>query len=137
MSEPTHNYTRQGWEGERYNPNLSTKEIAKLARKCFKTTGYKWSITSDYNSISVHLMAAPYEAFSEEIDRGYTQVNHYYLDRDTSLTMKAKEDLQKALHFLQSFNFDDSDSMIDYFHTNFYLSFSVGRWDRSFVNTAQ
>lgn len=40
--------------------------------------------------------------------------------------------LSDVFAFMQSFNFDDSDSMIDYFHCNFYESFDIGKWNKGF-----
>lgn len=40
--------------------------------------------------------------------------------------------LEDVYKFMQSYNFDDSDSMIDYFHCNFYSSFNIGKWNKSF-----
>jgi hypothetical protein len=34
--------------------------------------------------------------------------------------------LQNVYEFVKSYHFDDSDSQIDYFHTNFYLNFNIG-----------
>jgi hypothetical protein len=39
----------------------------------------------------------------------------------------------KALGIVQSYNFDDSDSQCDYFHTNFYLHSGIGKWDKPFI----
>lgn len=40
--------------------------------------------------------------------------------------------LSDVFAFMQSYNFDDSDSMIDYFHCNFYESFDIGKWNKGF-----
>lgn len=55
---------------EHSEERLSTKEIAALIRKHFRKRFpmFKFSVTSDYNSISVHLMESPYEKNSEEAD---------------------------------------------------------------------
>ncbi len=40
--------------------------------------------------------------------------------------------MQNVCAFVQSYNFDDSDPMTDYFHTNFYLSLSIGTYKRPY-----
>lgn len=78
----------------------STKEIAAIIRKHLRTRFpmCKWSITSDYNSIRIDLLASPFCAESDEIKA----IIHY------------------AYKFAESYNYDNSDSMTDYFDVNFY-----------------
>lgn len=40
--------------------------------------------------------------------------------------------LEDVYGFMQSYNYDDSDSMIDYFDCNFYSSIYIGKWDKGF-----
>ena len=67
------------------------------------------------------------------VSKGYSQLNHYYLDRDYTITDRTKMIMTDARKIANSFNFDDSDGMIDYFHTNFYLNLAIGKWDKAFV----
>lgn len=62
----------------------------------------------------------------------YHQVNQYYVKDDVCLTEEAKSVINQALNIINSYNFDDSDSQIDYFHTNFYTHMSIGKWDKPF-----
>lgn len=77
-----------------------TKEIAAVIRKHLKERFpmCKWSVTKDGNSIYVHLLVSPWEKKSDEINA----IVHY------------------AYKFAQSYNYDNSDSMTDYFDINFY-----------------
>lgn len=77
------------------------KEIAARIRKHLKERFpiCKWSVTkSGYNSIYVCLLASPFTIDSEALKA----IVHY------------------AYIFAQSFNYDNSDSMTDYFDVNFY-----------------
>lgn len=77
------------------------KEIAARIRKHLKErfSMCKWSVTKDgYNSIYVRLLASPFAIDSEALKA----IVHY------------------AYIFAQSFNYDNSDSMTDYFDVNFY-----------------
>lgn len=78
----------------------STKEIAAIIRKHLRVRFpmCKWSITSDYNSIRIDLLASPFCSESDEIKA----IIHY------------------AYKFAESYNYNNSDSMTDYFDVNFY-----------------
>ena len=65
----------------------------------------------------------------------HNDINQYHLNDDFWMTSKAKEVITKALGIVQSYNFDDSDAMVDYFHTNFYLHVSIGKWNKPFIQT--
>ena len=135
--------------------NLMRNELKEVFPDC------KFSITrqsySGGQSITVALMSAPFEVFNKtytkdkngnvytEKDYGYAQLNEYttreatenYANKDgynngSYLTDKAREVLKYAVKLSDSYNFDDSDGQIDYFHTNFYLHLQIGRWDKDF-----
>lgn len=48
------------------------------------------------------------------------------------LTQEGWDCMKRAGELASSFNFNDSDGMIDYFHTNFYLHLYIGKWDKPF-----
>lgn len=79
---------------------LDVKEIASIVRKHIKPRFpmCKFSVKSDYNSIDIDLLASPFEKESEELNA----IVHY------------------VYTFTQSYNYDNSDSMSDYFDVNFY-----------------
>lgn len=126
-------YTANGWEGSRYDGNLDNKTIAKKVREFVKCVypNCKFSITSSYLDIHVYLMEAPFEAFKDP-ETKEAQINHYYIERDNRLTEKTSVMLQTICEYLNSYNYDDSDSMTDYFDTNFYIHLAVGKWDKPF-----
>lgn len=78
----------------------NTKEIAANIRKHLRNrfSMCKWSVTSDYNSICVKLLESPFSRNSEALK---AIVNYAYT-------------------YAQSWNYDNSDSMTDYFDVNFY-----------------
>lgn len=59
-------------------------------------------------------------------------VNQYRLEETLKpyLTRRAYEVISDVDRFIRSYWFDDSDSMIDYFHTNFYYHLQIGKWNR-------
>lgn len=82
-----------------------TKEIAVIIRKHLRARFpmCKWSVRSDYNSISVDLIASPFDEKSDEV----------------------KAIMKYAEKFYNSYNYNNSDSMTDYFDVNYYGSCSI------------
>lgn len=142
-------YTQNGWKGERYNGSLSTTEISKIIKTYCKEMypTWKFSVTSEYysggSSIHVSVMEAPYYIFNDEAikndtcwdidgDEIHLQLHHFN-DRDKKFFVEsAYLVMQDVYDFMQSYNYDDSDSMIDYFSTNFYSHFNIGKWNKGF-----
>lgn len=163
-------YTEWGWEGSRYNSNMTTTDISKVIKIYCKEKypTWKFSVTSKYfsggSSINVSVMEAPEQifdlkackkAYAEHLEAkkmGYYggrglgidiekmlsddamhwqihSIGDHYKRYFTEYGFSVIEDVYK---FMQSYNFDDSDSMIDYFHCNFYESFNIGKWDKGF-----
>lgn len=161
-------YTVNGWQGERYNSNLSTKDIAQLIREYVKTAypTYRFSITSNIRHITVSLMEYPVELTNDTMMRNYCRAkvrtqpvyipskNKYvnankiseadkeewiayrletanqrkdFYESDTWLNPVVFAVLKDVQDFMNSYNYDDSDSMTDYFNVNFYDSLQIGK----------
>lgn len=139
-SESTRNefYTRNGWKGENYNRNLSTKEIAKKIREQLKEefSDCKFSvITRTYSggsSIDVRLMEASENVLAEGIKADNITGTMISSSGSEYLNEYGNTIAQKVNEIIDSYRFDDSDSMIDYFNTNFYGFFYIGKWDKPF-----
>ena len=147
-SEPIANYTQHASEGKEYKNYRYTdiREIAKIIRKRLKKDcpKCKFSVTiSRYaggQSMDISLMSGPFDGFnSKNKDRGHAQINQYSLEdsKDSILSKEALEIMIKAYKIANSYNYDDSDSMIDYFDTNFYLHLNIGKWDKDFINNKE
>ena len=72
------------------------------------------------------------EFLKKRIENRYLQINQYYIEDDYYLTEYGKKILQYVKNLLDSFNYDDSDSMTDYFDCRFYEHISIGKWDKHF-----
>ena len=72
------------------------------------------------------------EALKRRLESGHMQVNQYHIKDDYELSEYGKNILQYVKDLLDSFNYDDSDSMTDYFNCGFYEHISIGKWDRPF-----
>lgn len=151
-------YREQGWQGENYDRNLRVKEIAVLFRGYVKKhwPNCRFSVRSTYNSIDISLVSAPFSpwanledvkikqeiAFRKQnnpyydpvttIGKGYMEVNHYYIDDSLLLANAGKVLFKDISAFIQSYNFDRSDTQSDYFHVNFYLTLAIGKWNKPF-----
>lgn len=87
------------------NHEYSTKVIAMNIRKHLRARFpfCKWSVTSDRTSVDVNLLSSPFAKDSEEVNA----IAEY------------------AFRYTQAYNYDNSDSMTDYFDVNFYGTDSV------------
>lgn len=155
-SKPVHNYSGNATEGANYRKtrDVDISGIAKMVRAELKRKypACKFSVTierySGGQSLYLSLMEAPFEvAFGQyNLDDkrlpfdGYSQLNEkrffqpYAEGKNNGLilTVSAWEALSYATECASSFNFNDTDSMTDYFHVRFYLHVSVGKHDKPF-----
>lgn len=170
--------TAFGWEGSRYDSNLTLKEIAKIVRNYVKEKypTCKFSIRTHYasmcRSLSVELKEFPakmyktvddlraeglteaktyidsngkevtYQEYTEEIQTMLRRLRYNgYFELESWTDEDVFEAYEKAYKisyfyrikteyftnvindvesFIKSYNFEDIDSSIDYFHVNFY-----------------
>jgi len=124
------------FEGTNYDSNLTKQDIAKMARRYVKKQypTCKFSIRSKQNSIYISLVEADFFVVENEKLFGgkELQINQYYLE-EAPISDEAKKMFSDIKYFLNNYNFDDSDSQTDYFHTNFYSHYSVGSWEKGFI----
>ena len=97
--------------------NLTVVEIAKLVRKDLKQfNDCKFSVTSDYNTITVYLKYSPLnrlEIYDQSQELGW---GGKVIAIEKNFRNKVKE-------ILDQYNFNNSEIMTDYFHVNFYSHF--------------
>lgn len=122
-------YTSNGWEGSRYDSHLSTKDIAARVREYVKIQwpGWKFSIRCKYASmcaeILVYLKGGPVAnpLSAKAIAMGYYNPQISYMTKeDDRLNELVNVVMLDVNAYIDSFRYDDSDGMIDYFDTNFY-----------------
>lgn len=72
----------------------------------------------------------------------YHQLNEYQLQdaydsehwcNGVFLTEQGHKMLQDVVKITRVYNWDDSDSMIDYFDVKFYLHVNIGKWDKPYI----
>lgn len=128
-------YNEYSYRGSNYK-GQSPEEVVDILRIWLKETypRYKFSVTrKHYDSIYVYLIRVDFEAFSKDSKcKCSKQLNHYHIGKDTDLTDRAREVMDNVYCFVNSYNFDDSDAMTDYFHCNFYLNIGIGTWEKPY-----
>lgn len=78
------------------------------------------------NSFSVSVVQAPEELTECKTPR--IQLNQFYMDRH-NFTPYGKK-LMTAIHdIIKKYHWDESDSMIDYFHCSFYYNMNIGEYN--------
>jgi putative lipoic acid-binding regulatory protein len=100
--------------GSNYS-GLSTKETAVVIRKELKTRfpECKFSVTSDYNSVDVELKSSPYEYLNAPYELDYHELKEWVNSNNIEINA-IKKYVEKLVN---SYNYDDSDSMTDFLHT--------------------
>lgn len=130
-------YNEYKWAGSNWklHHEYSNKKICQYVRTWLKERypSYEWRVNKNgYNSVNVRLMKADFYPLVDRT-RGYCEVSKYRCFDDSDLTERGRDVFQNVIEFVESWNFDDSDAMTDYFHVNFYATFSVGDYGKSFV----
>lgn len=149
-------YTQFGWEGSRYDCDLSLKEIAKIVRAYVKEKypTYKFSVRTHYASmcqeLAVVLKESPIEIYKaaeeaseeeelafvkkaernnlwhlnswsrEDFEKEYKKITEEHGDFYKIMNEVTKAVVDDVDAFVNSYNYDDCDGMIDYFDVNFY-----------------
>ncbi len=101
-------------------------------KKLFPTKkGWKFSITREHSSgINLAILQAPIN-FLKETEQGYLSINEYYISEN--FPKEQAEVLNQMYSILNKGNYNNSDSMTDYFDVGFYVNMSIGKWDKNFV----
>ncbi len=115
--------------------DLNTTQIAKLFREEIKAAikagelpkGLKVSIRSEYfsggSAIRCKVTAIPFPLYNPEHLKWEQENPHgCYRDAPTRLTEEASKLLKELDGRLAAYNFDGSESQVDYFHVRFYGS---------------
>jgi hypothetical protein len=118
-----------------YINSESVKQMRNQIKEMYPSKqGWKFSITREnYSNVRCVILSAPIEL---RIDNSKTNegVNHFYIEtRYNGENEKATEVLKNINDILNTDNFDESDSMTDYFHVGHYISISIGDWNKPFT----
>lgn len=133
-------YNEYRWEGCNFKGNFDLSDICKkikdYGKQKFPTC--KFSVSKDgYRTIRISLMQGDFEAYTEDNTENHRGFNHYHDECNGHLTPRCQEVLRLMTRYAQSYNYDNSDIMTDYFDVNFYLQVEVGKWNTAYVNTSK
>jgi len=97
---------------------LFTKDIAKLIREDLKQfKGCKFGVKSGINNLDISINSVPFE-----VKRAATTLELLNNEYATEVYTEEYWELVKQVKAIaEAYNYDDSDSMTDYFNTRFYL----------------
>lgn len=120
-----HVYEEYGWTGSNYFTCERSKIIAIL-RTWLKKTYPQFTFTvnkNGYSSINIHIMTMDFCPWKDgNIRMSYKTTKM----KDQELTERAQDVVNNVRNYMNSFNYDHSDIMTDYFNRNFYDSIEFG-----------
>lgn len=67
---------------------------------------------------------------------GYSTVDDYDKNKwcnGVFLTERGHNLFKRVCEIINQYNYDDSDPITDYYNVNFYISLSIGKWNKSYV----
>ena len=71
----------------------------------------------------------------KELESGQFDINQYHIDNDYRLTPYGKQVFKDIMKVSNAYNYDESDSMTDYFNTGHYISLHVGKDGKPYQTT--
>ena len=128
-----------------------TKAIRKALKKRFPDHTFSVTKMSGGYGVNVAVMAGP--AFKKEaeqynrdedkyvtpdLNEGYSSINHFCVKENYPNNAKFFQEVVEIIKTAPYYAgvgdlwFDESDIQSDYFHTAYYMSISVGQWDKPF-----
>lgn len=117
-----------------YLDKTYTKEVRQDLKKQFPK--FKFSVrTVDHHELDVTILNGPMDLMSDvDSEFGYEQVNHFWVDKHYQDVPRKRDFLMDVLSIMgrehNSCEFVDG----DYGDVpSFYLSLSIGQWDRPYV----
>ena len=114
-----------------------SNDKAKQVRNDLKAAfpGYKFSVRKlHHTEIAVILLSSPLDFIADfkTENCSYCHINQYHIDSHSNPT-----ELKKMFDIINKGNHNNSDSMTDYFDVGFYISFTIGEWDKPYVQTGK
>lgn len=120
-----HVYEEYGWTGKNYFTHDRSK-IITILREWLKKTYPQFTFTvnkNGYSSINIHIMTMDFCPWKDGNVRMTYEVRR---SEDKELTERAQDIVNNIQSYMNSFNYDHSNSMTDYFDRNFYDNIEFG-----------
>lgn len=114
------------------------KELSPKIKAVLKKYGVKGSIAvRDHMVLVVNIKSGKID-FQKDFNADtefHHQINPYWFD--TNYSGKAKKFLQELFAAMRgNLWYDNSDAMVDYFDTAYYMDVNVGQWNKKYEVTA-
>lgn len=116
-----------------YDLKIVNQKIREDLKK--ELPNLSFSVQKDGRRIYLTLVSGnfkPFKALTDAEEKGYAQVNQYYIEDNESLTDTAKDVMKKVKDITNRYNYDKSDIQSDYFDVNFYLHLYIGSYDKPY-----
>jgi len=116
-----------------YIKTETVKEMRNELKSLFPVKeGWKISVTREnYSCVHCAILVAPFE-LRTDLTRTYESFNNYWIDENYENNEPARIALTKIKDVLNKDNYDNSDSMTDYFDVGHYVRISIGQWNKPF-----
>jgi len=118
------------------------QEKTVLLQKLGKKYGVKLTVSRPrYSTITLNISRGKIDFFSDYLwqtgffidGEKYLNVNHYYLSDQFKNNSLSLEFLMQAFEILNKGNYNNSDSMTDYFDIGFYVDINIGKFQKPYV----
>lgn len=87
---------------------------------------------SGYNENTYNTKEDFKEHLKQELGRGKFSINTYNIDDDYRLTPYGKQLAKDIMKVSDSYNYDESASQVDYYHTGHYFNLGIGKDDKPY-----
>ena len=116
-----------------------SKEEKNAKAILLRALGKKYGVTltvarHNHSTIVLNISKGKIDFFNDynlKDDSGYIQVNHYKIDYD--FCGISHEFLNDAFRILNNGNYNNSDSMTDYFDIGFYVDINIGKFQKPYI----
>lgn len=130
-----HVYEEYGWTGKNYTGEHDLQKLAKIfrdwLRKVYPFCKFSVVTSRGYRTVQITLSVADFNPFAGE-NKKYYDISRYDVETDPELTDRAKDMFANIRNYVNTYNYDHSDLMADYYDTNFYISLAIGQYENPF-----
>lgn len=130
-----HVYEEYGWTGKNYTGEHDLQKLAKIfrdwLRKVYPSCKFSVVTSRGYRTVEITLSVADFNPFTGENKKHY-DISRYDVETDSELTDRAKDMFANIRNYVNTYNYDHSDLMADYYDTNFYISLAIGQYENPF-----
>lgn len=130
-----HVYEEYGWTGKNYTGEHDLQKLAKIfrdwLRKVYPSCKFSVVTSRGYRTVQITLSVADFNPFTGK-NMKYYDISRYDVETDPELTGRAKDMFANIRNYVNTYNYDHSDLMADYYDTNFYISLAIGQYENPF-----